>query len=142
MDTKPSASIVKPVRDGDNILRDAIQIVLQQTIGDIEVIMVDDHSEDRSMQIIEEMAAVDGRIRPTASRGKGLVDALETGRRLARGPIIVRMDADDVSDRKDRPVRFSDRARAVPDSARPMPWASSAWLAVLPFRGCNARRCA
>src|SRR5205085_8762397 len=73
----------------------AVQSILDQTFDDFELIIVDDGSADGSYDVVAQFG--DSRIRIVRQTNHGLVDALNTGIRLARAPLIARQDADDIS---------------------------------------------
>jgi hypothetical protein len=82
----------------------AVRSVLNQTLADFELVLVDDGSTDGSDEILAALAAEDQRIRVvTHSSNMGLVAALNTGLKCSQGQFIARMDADDVC----APVRLS-----------------------------------
>ena len=57
----PKVTILMPVYNGERHLREAIDSILNQTLSDFELLMVDDGSTDQSVEIIESFA--DPRIR-------------------------------------------------------------------------------
>ena len=75
-------------------MRAAIDSVLAQTFSDIELIVIDDGSSDRTAAIVQEMA--DARIRLHRTEHAGLVAAENQGIDLATGEYIVRCDGDDL----------------------------------------------
>src|SRR5438045_176595 len=89
-------SVLLPVRDAEATLGEALASVLAQTDPDLEVVLVDDGSRDRSLELARDFAARDARVRVVARPREGIVPALETARGLARGRFLLRMDADDV----------------------------------------------
>ena len=91
----PSVSVVMPVYNEERYLPQAIESILGQTYQDIEVIIVNDGSSDRSEDII--LSYHDPRIRYVKQDNRGLAVSLNHGLSLARGEYIARMDADDVS---------------------------------------------
>jgi glycosyltransferase involved in cell wall biosynthesis len=103
-------SVVMPVRDGERFLSEALGSVLGQSLGDLELIAVDDGSTDRTPQILAEAAARDSRVRVHSQPPGGLTAALNAGCALAGGRYIARMDADDVAlpDRLARQVAHLD----------------------------------
>jgi glycosyltransferase involved in cell wall biosynthesis len=105
---KPRVSVVMPVRNGESHLAEAIESVRGQTLQSLELVVVDDGSEDDSAKIAERFAAADDRIRVVSQPDpRGISAALNLGWRLARGPYIARLDADDVA-LPDRLVRQAD----------------------------------
>lgn len=94
---KPLVSLVMPVRNAVETLQAAIDSLIAQTLKAWECIVVNDNSDDGTAAILKAAAARDKRIVPLISRGKGIVDALNTGIATASAPVIARMDADDIS---------------------------------------------
>lgn len=95
--TPPVVSCILPVYNGERWLAAAINSVCRQTLGNIELIVVNDGSTDGSMDIIKSMQAVDPRIRIIDQPNQGIVSALNNALSVARGKYIARMDADDIS---------------------------------------------
>jgi len=97
-----------PVRDGERYLAEAVGSVLAQTLSDLELIVVDDGSEDGTPAMLDEAARRDPRVRVHRQEPGGLTVALNAGCALARAPLIARMDADDVmlGDRLERQAAF------------------------------------
>ncbi|MGZ9063625.1 MAG: glycosyltransferase family 2 protein, partial [Allosphingosinicella sp.] len=62
-DPRPRVSIGLPVYNGENFLAAAIDSVLNQTFADLELIICDDASTDRTAQICQDYAAKDERVR-------------------------------------------------------------------------------
>jgi hypothetical protein len=89
-------SVVMPVYNGEKHLREAIDSILAQSFTDFELVMVNDGSTDRGVEIIESYH--DPRIRLIEnSLGKGVVGARNTGIAHARGEYIAMMDCDDIA---------------------------------------------
>lgn len=104
----PRISVLLAVHNGAAFLRPAMQSVLDQTLGDFELVVVDDGSTDDSVRIVESFG--DPRIRlHVSNRNLGHTTALNVGLRLCRGDYVFRMDADDVC----RPDRFALQAAAL-----------------------------
>lgn len=91
----PFVSFVMPVHDGERFLAGAIESVLCQTMGDLELVVVDDGSSDASAEIVRRAAARDRRVRLVQQSRAGLPVALNTGLETARGTWIARLDSDD-----------------------------------------------
>ena len=111
----PRVSVVMPVFDGERYLEEALDSILGQSLGDFELIVIDDGSTDGTAGILEERARRDERLHLFHEEHRGLIAALNQGCGLARGTYIARMDADDVAmpDRLERQVAFLDRHPAV-----------------------------
>jgi len=92
-----------PVYNVEQYIEASLESVLDQTVKDYELIILDDCSTDDTLRIINKYAKKDGRIVvvPAESR-TGLVENLNKGISLARGKYIARMDGDDIS----MPIRF------------------------------------
>ncbi|HEY1042870.1 MAG TPA: glycosyltransferase [Telluria sp.] len=94
----PLHSIVMPVYNGERYLAESIRSVLDQDCADLELIVVDDCSSDRSTDIVQEFAAHDARVRPasTAINSGGPAMPKNVGLALARGEFVSFCDQDDV----------------------------------------------
>ncbi|HEY8155819.1 MAG TPA: glycosyltransferase family 2 protein [Myxococcota bacterium] len=95
-----SLSVVMPVYDAERWVAAAVESLLRQTHTDFELLIFDDGSRDRTLEIIE--AFQDPRIRLHRRPHAGYSIWLREGVQLARGEYLARMDADDVA----RPQRF------------------------------------
>lgn len=95
--TAPRFSIVLPVYNGEEYLREALASLRWQTLVDWECICINDGSSDGSGKILEQFAAVDERFRILHQQNAGIVASLNRGIREARAEWIARMDADDVA---------------------------------------------
>ena len=84
------------VFNGERWLSEAIQSVLDQTFTDFEFLIVNDGSTDGSIEIINQFADQDCRIRILDKSNTGLSDSLNTGIERASGEWIARIDADDL----------------------------------------------
>ena len=98
------------VFNGEAHVREAIRSVLTQTQGDLEVVVIDDGSMDATWSVLESLDD-DRLVRLRNERNEGLASALNRGIRAARGELVARQDADDVSepDRIALQVGFIDR---------------------------------
>jgi glycosyltransferase involved in cell wall biosynthesis len=92
----PAVSILMPVRDAAPFLPAALESIFRQTFRDWELVAIDDHSTDRTPEILAE-AAADRRVQVVRPERPGLVNALNTGLSRCRAPLVARMDGDDVS---------------------------------------------
>ena len=90
----PAVSVVMAVYNAAPWLVEAVDSVLDQTFGDFELIAIDDGSVDATPDILKSYR--DPRLRVIAQSRSGQTPALNHGLRVARGPLIARMDGDDV----------------------------------------------
>ncbi len=106
----PRISVVMPTYNAERYVARAIDSILAQTLADFEFIIVDDGSADRSLEIIRQYQRRDDRIRVLSRPNTGVVGAANDGLALARGELLARMDADDISypQRFKRQVAFLD----------------------------------
>jgi len=93
----PRLSVVMAVRDGAPWLTAACRSILDQSLHDLELIIVDDGSRDETPSLIERLAGADARVRPFRLSATGLVGALNKGVEVARAPLMARLDADDIA---------------------------------------------
>lgn len=91
----PTISVVVPVYNTDSYLRGCIHSILEQSIGDIELILVDDGSSDGSGAIIDEEARHDNRIKILHKTNAGQQAAVADGVRMTKGEWITFVDSDD-----------------------------------------------
>ncbi len=87
-------SIVLPVYNGQDYLREALDSIHQQTCGDYELVVVDDGSTDDTPQILDEYARQDPRARVIRQPNLKLPAALSNGFRQARGEFLTWTSAD------------------------------------------------
>jgi len=106
----PVVTVVMGVRNGRSHLGAAIASILDQSLTELELVVVDDGSSDGSAELVRARQRLDSRIVLESSNGRGLAAALNAGISVARGEWIARMDADDVSLR-DRLARQLDFVR-------------------------------
>jgi hypothetical protein len=95
----PGLSVLIPARNEERVIGDAVRSVLADRTVDLEVLVLDDHSDDATAAIVEEVASLDPRVRlipgPELPAGWcGKPHACWTLARLARHPVLVFLDAD------------------------------------------------
>jgi len=101
-------SVLMSVRNGAPWVREAVESVLAQTAPDLELIVIDDGSTDATPDLLT--ALRDPRLRVERQPPAGLTLALNRALKLARAPLLARLDADDlaVPDRVARQRTFLD----------------------------------
>lgn len=88
-------SIIVPVYNVEKYLSRCINSIINQTHKNLEIILVDDGSTDKSGYICEEFKAKDKRIRVIHKENGGLSDARNSGLKIAQGDYIGFVDGDD-----------------------------------------------
>ena len=98
----PKVSVILTVYNRETMVGAAIESLLAQTFGDFEIIVVDDGSTDRSVEVVE--AFRDPRIRLVVhGRNLGTPSARNSGLEAAGGQYIAWLDSDDLA----RPKRLA-----------------------------------
>lgn len=92
---KDLISVVLPIYNVQNYLKECIETVIHQTYTNIEVILVDDGSTDDSSKICDAYKQQDERIKVIHKKNGGLSDARNTGLKNAKGKYICFIDSDD-----------------------------------------------
>lgn len=111
-------SVIVPVYKAEKYLDECIQSVLNQTYSDIELILVDDGSPDKSGEICDRYAENDDRIKVYHQQNGGVCAARNTGLDAATGEYIFFMDADDyLPDNQTLEVLHSDAVNNDADMA-------------------------
>jgi glycosyltransferase involved in cell wall biosynthesis len=93
--TIPAVSVLMGVWNGAPRVGEAVGSVLGQTMGDLELIVIDDGSTDATPVILASFR--DSRLRVERRARGGLTSALNQALGLARAPLVARLDADDVA---------------------------------------------
>lgn len=88
-------SVVIPVFNQENYIEQCINSVLSQSYQDFEVVVIDDGSTDRTIEIVNNIARDDPRLKIYKSLGKGAGAARNYGLKIAKGEAIHFLDSDD-----------------------------------------------
>ncbi|MBL8025466.1 MAG: glycosyltransferase [Fibrobacteres bacterium] len=91
----PLVSVVLPVLNGAPYIRESVNSILNQTLHDIELIVVDNGSTDNTTEILSEIS--DPRLSVIRECEKGVFNALNKGIKTAKGEFFARMDCDDIA---------------------------------------------
>ena len=91
----PIISVIVPVYNVEQYLKYCVTSIQNQTLKDIEIILVDDGSPDNSGKICEELAKTDKRISVIHKENGGLSSARNAGIAIAKGDYIGFVDSDD-----------------------------------------------
>lgn len=88
-------SIIVPVYNAEKFLIKCVNSLLEQNVRDIEVILVNDGSRDKSLEICNEFAQKDLRVKVFSQENSGQSKARNVGMDVASGEFITFMDSDD-----------------------------------------------
>lgn len=88
-------SVIVPVYNVENYLHECVDSILRQTYSNIEVILVDDGSKDKSGSICDEYLEKDSRIKVIHKENAGLGYARNSGLDIASGEYVTFVDSDD-----------------------------------------------
>ena len=91
----PKFSVIIPIYNTGEFLRECLDSAVNQTFGDIEIIGVDDGSTDDSGKILDEYAANDNRVIAIHQENQGMSCARNRGMAIAKGEYITFLDSDD-----------------------------------------------
>ena len=89
----PEVSVVLPVFTGARTISQAVRSILDQTLSEIELIVVDDGSTDETVGIVRKLR--DPRLRLIECPHRGVAATANTATENAQSPLLARMDADD-----------------------------------------------
>lgn len=88
-------SVIVPVYNGEKYLARCIDSILEQTYHNIELILVNDGSKDKSLEICQEYALKDPRVYIIDKSNRGVSSARNSGIEYAHGEILTFVDCDD-----------------------------------------------
>lgn len=91
-------SVIAPVYNMSGLLRSHIACLTEQTYRNIEILLVDDGSDDGSLEVCRELSAQDNRIRVISLSHAGAAAARNIGIENSSGEYIYFMDIDDEAD--------------------------------------------
>jgi glycosyltransferase involved in cell wall biosynthesis len=93
--TNPKISIIVPLYNTERYLQRCFDSLVNQTLKEIEIILVNDGSTDNSSKICDEYAKRDRRIKVIHKENGGVSSARNTGMELASGEFLAFVDSDD-----------------------------------------------
>lgn len=92
-------SIIIPVYNSEKYIDRCINSIVNQTYKDIEIILIDDGSSDRSIDIINNYVNKDNRIKVYTQKNAGPSSARNYGLDVSTGDYVMFVDADDYIDK-------------------------------------------
>lgn len=96
----PIVSVIVPVYNNEKYLSHCINSILNQSCQDFEIILVDDGSQDNSLNICTEFANADARIKVLHQKNYGVSAARNNALHIAEGKYITFIDGDDYVEKK------------------------------------------
>lgn len=93
-------SVIVPIYNASACIEKTVQSILEQTYKNIEIILIDDGSSDKSYSIIQELSKKDNRIQVYHKNNGGVSSARNLGISKANGKYTYFMDSDDLVDKK------------------------------------------
>lgn len=97
---QPLISVIIPVYGVEKYIAQCLESVIDQTYKNLEIIVINDGTKDRSAEIAKEYAAKDSRIKVYDFKNGGLSVARNRGLEIATGEYISYLDSDDWLDTK------------------------------------------
>lgn len=95
--TNVLVSIIMPAYNAERFIEEAIRSVISQTVSDWELLVLDDCSQDRTPEIVKQLASEDVRITLIQNEvNQGVAKTRNRGFDLCRGKYIALLDSDDV----------------------------------------------
>ena len=111
-DNEPLVSVIVPVRDGESSIGDTLASAVGQTYQNVEIIVVDDGSQDGTRAVVEAWARRDARVRLIVQQNAGVAAARNRAIAASRGEFIAPLDADDLWD----PHKIEQQVRRMIDA--------------------------
>jgi len=95
MPENPLVSVIVPVFNAEKYITACLDSIVTQTYKNLEIIIVDDGSTDKSLETVSEYALKDGRIAVIRKPHLGVSEARNAGLDAASGAFVMFVDADD-----------------------------------------------
>lgn len=95
-DNTPRVTVIMPAYNAERFIEEAIRSVMGQTVGDWELLVIDDGSRDGTCAVAQRLAAEDPRIRLLRNdTNMGVARTRNRGFDLCRSPYVALLDSDD-----------------------------------------------
>lgn len=114
----PLISVIIPVFNVEDYLYQCVTSVINQTYNNLEIILIDDGSEDSSGKICDNLRMLDYRIKVVHQKNMGLSGARNTGLDIANGEYIAFVDSDDWIDSRMYEILYKGLRNAHADIAQ------------------------
>ena len=96
MSDSAAISIIVPIYNAEEFLKETIESVLSQSFSEFELLLINDGSTDQSQNICEAFGKIDKRVRLINKANGGVSSARNVGIKNATGTYIFHVDADDI----------------------------------------------
>ena len=96
MTSYPLISVLVPVYDGEKYLSETLDSIVSQDYRNLEIILLDDGSSDRTLSIMESFSAIDSRVKVVSRERGGVGKARNTLLEMAEGQLVLFVDGDDI----------------------------------------------
>ena len=96
MNNNPLISVIVPVYNVEDYLEECVKSILNQSYNNIEIILINDGSTDKSKEVCMKLMAHENKIRYYEKRNSGLSDTRNVGLEKAKGEYILFVDSDDL----------------------------------------------
>jgi glycosyltransferase involved in cell wall biosynthesis len=124
MSPVPLVSVIIPARNAERWIHDTISSVITQTWQNLEIIVVDDGSDDRTVDVVNSIS--DRRLRLISQSQRGAAAARNRGCVDAGGDFIQFLDADDLLNPEKLALQIAALRDQPPDSVASCAWATFA----------------
>lgn len=91
--SRPLVTVLIPARNEEHFIAECLDSVLGQSYDNLDIVVVDGASDDRTAEIVDDYAARDHRIRRVVNPARITPVSLNVGLAAARGELLVRIDA-------------------------------------------------
>lgn len=91
-------TIIVPVYNVEKYINECVDSLVNQTYKNLEIILVDDGSNDKSGAVCDDYALLDKRVKVIHKQNEGLGFARNTGLKVAQGKFVTFIDSDDTAD--------------------------------------------
>lgn len=92
---QPKISVIIPAYNAETYLEPCVRSALQQTYQNLEILLIDDGSTDKTWEVCRALAAADSRIKPIHKQNGGVSSARNAGIEAASGAMLLFVDGDD-----------------------------------------------
>lgn len=98
MNNSPLISVIMSAYNAEKYLNQSVNSILNQKDVTLELIIINDGSQDKTLSILNDIASTDDRVKIIDKQNEGLSVALNIGIIASKGEYLARMDADDIAD--------------------------------------------